>query len=86
MSFTKEQYQEYYQKIKEERNKKRREEYLTHKSKVDEKQVDEKIQTKEIRVDEKEEAVKVDENSLAQVDETVRPEPKIFVEPPVAKL
>jgi len=70
MPFTKEQYQEYYQKIKEERNKKRREEYLTHKSKVDE----------------KEEAVKVDENSLVQVDEIVRPEPKIFVEPPVAKL
>jgi hypothetical protein len=68
MPFTKEQYQEYYQKIKEERNRKRREEYLARKS-----QVDEKIKTKEIWVDEKEKVSKVDENSLSRVDKTVRP-------------
>lgn len=60
MSFTKEQYQEYYQKIKEERNKKRREEYLAQKAKVDE----------------KEKVSKVDENSPSRVDEIVRPATK----------
>ncbi|CAG8831206.1 12777_t:CDS:1 [Racocetra persica] len=90
MPFTKEQYQEYYQKIKEERNRKRREKYLAQKVRVDESQARQKIvnpkkevdetllnQVDEIKVDEKLRERVDEKNVKSEVDEVAPPKNKV---------